>query len=152
MEQHRSAAPAGHRTVTPYLLVRDARALIEFVERAFDGEVVRRWDKPDGTVRHAEVRIGDSRIMLADANEKWPPMPAMVHLYVDDADAVHRRALAAGATSIQEPEDMPYGDRSGGVRDACGNLWWLATRVEDLTDEEIVRRAALRDASAAGRE
>lgn len=152
MEQHASAVPAGHHTVTPYLIVRDARALIEFVERAFAGEVVRRWDMPDGTVRHAEIQIGDSRIMLADAGEQWPPMPAMVHLYVDDVDAVHRRALAAGATSIQEPEDMPYGDRSGGVRDASGNLWWLATRVEDLTDEEIVRRAAARAASAARHE
>lgn len=152
MEQHASAVPAGHHTVTPYLIVRDARALIEFVERAFAGEVVRRWDMPDGTVRHAEIQIGDSRIMLADAGEQWPPMPAMVHLYVDDVDAVHRRALAAGATSIQEPEDMPYGDRSGGVRDVCGNLWWLATRVEDLTDEEIVQRAAAREAGAARHE
>jgi len=152
VEQHASAVPAGHHTVTPYLIVRDARALIEFVERAFAGEVVRRWDMPDGTVRHAEIQIGDSRIMLADAGEQWPPMPAMVHLYVDDVDAVHRRALAAGATSIQEPEDMPYGDRSGGVRDVCGNLWWLATRVEDLTDEEIVQRAAAREAGAARHE
>jgi len=137
--------------VTPYLIVRDARALIEFMERAFGGAVVHRQDTPDGAVRHAEVQIGDSRIMLADAKEGWPPMPAMVHLYVDDVDAVYRRALAAGATSIHEPEDMPYGDRSGGVRDACGNLWWIATRVEDLTDEEIVRRVAARDAEAAGR-
>jgi len=142
VEQRVKPVPEGDHTVTPYLIVRDAPASIAFMERAFGGALVRRWDGPDGTIRHAEAQIGDSRIMLGEANEQWPPMPVMLHLYVEDVDAAYASALAAGAASIQEPADMPYGDRSGGVRDACGNLWWIATRVEDLTDEEIARRDA----------
>lgn len=150
METRTSAVPEGHHTVTPYLIIENAPALIEFAERAFGAVLLRRWAGPDGAIRHAEIRIGDSRIMLGEANENWPPIPAMLHLYVEDVDAVYRRALAAGAASIMEPADMPYGDRSGGVRDVCGIQWWLATRVEELTDEEIAQRAAAAAASSSG--
>ena len=96
---------------------------------------------PDGSVMHAEMQVGDSRVMLADACDKRPAFPAMLHLYVNDADAMHRQALAAGATPVMEVSDQFYGDRMGAVRDHAGNEWWMATHVEDVPDEEMRRRA-----------
>jgi uncharacterized glyoxalase superfamily protein PhnB len=98
--------------------------------------------RPDGVVMHAEVRIGDSMVMLSDGGGEWKPMPAVLYLYVPDADATYRRALDAGATSVQEPTTQFYGDRHGGVRDPSGNVWWIATRVEDVSPEELQKRAA----------
>ncbi|MGH9380435.1 MAG: VOC family protein [Thermoanaerobaculia bacterium] len=122
--------PDGYHTVTPYLLVEDAPGILSFIERAFGGKVLSRHLAPDGRVAHAEVQIGDSRVMLSEAREEWPAMPAMLHLYVEDVDAVYGQAVEAGGTSIREPEDMSYGDRSGGVRDAAGNQWWIATHIK----------------------
>lgn len=133
--------PAGYHTVTPYLIVEGAARIIDFAKRAFNAELSFRMDQPDGSIGHAEIKIGDSKVMLADAGEQWSPMPAMLHLYVDDCDAVYKRALEAGATSLREPRDEFYGDRSAGVRDAAGNSWWIATHVEDVSDEEMARRA-----------
>lgn len=150
MTDRPNPVPDGHHTVTPYLTVRGADRLIEFARNAFGATAVRRMERPDGTIHHAEIRIGDSIVMIAEATEQWPPMPTMLHLYVADVDDVHRRALAAGGASIGEPADMPYGDRSGGVTDPCGNQWWIATRIEDLSDDEIARRAAAHEAAPAG--
>jgi uncharacterized glyoxalase superfamily protein PhnB len=86
---------------------------------------------------HAEAQIGDSRVMLGGANAEYPPMQSMLHLYVEDVDAVYRRAVEAGGTSIREPEDMPYGDRSGGIKDAAGNQWWLATHIADVPADQM---------------
>ena len=97
---------------------------------------------PDGSVRHAEVRIGDSHVMMGEAGGEWTPMPAGIHLYVEDCDAIYRRALQAGGTSLREPADQFYGDRSAVVRDAFGNRWSLATYIEDVSDEEMSRRMA----------
>lgn len=133
--------PAGYHTVTPYLIVVGAERLIDFMKRAFGAEEVRRSAKLDGTLRHCQVRIGDSMVELADGNEQWKPMPCALHLYVPDTDALYSRAIAAGATSLFEPADMFYGDRSGGVVDPCGNHWYIATRQEELSDEEVARRA-----------
>ena len=133
--------PAGYHTVTPYLIVEGADALIEFLRRAFDAEVAFRMDKPDGSVAHAEVTIGDSRVMIGEAGGEWAPMPAGLHLYVEDCDTVYKSALEAGATSVREPQNEFYGDRSAGVRDAAGNTWWIATHVEDVSEEEMARRA-----------
>jgi PhnB protein len=119
--------PAGFRSITPYLIVEGADRFLEFMKQAFGAEQRLRVPKPDGTVMHAEVRIGDSPVELADANAEYPPRPTAIHLYVSDADAVYRRALAAGATSTQEPVDQPYGDREAGVKDPCGNYWYIAT-------------------------
>lgn len=134
--------PEGYHTVTPYLAIHGAAKLIDFLQRAFDATVTERLERPDGAIAHAEVRIGDSIVMLGDAPAEWKPMPAMLHMYVADADAAYRRAIAAGGTSIREPADQFYGDRSAAVQDACGNQWWLATRIENLTSEEIQKRAA----------
>ncbi len=132
--------PAGHHTVAPYLVVPDADALILFMERAFDAVETERAARPDGTVMHAEVRIGDSMVMLGETPPDGRPWPAMIHLYVPDVDAVYGRALEAGATSLREPENTYYGDRSAGVEDRHGNQWWIATHVEDVPSDELARR------------
>ncbi len=128
MEDKRGV-PEGHHTVTPYLVVSDASALASFLRDAFDGELLLAHERADGNVAHVEVRLGDARVMIGRASDGWQAMPAMVHLYLPDCDAAYRQAIAAGATSVQEPALQLYGDRSGGVRDAWGNIWWLATRV-----------------------
>jgi uncharacterized glyoxalase superfamily protein PhnB len=136
--------PAGYHSVTPYLIVRGARDVIAFLERALGAVPLGPpMDGPDGTVAHAEVRIGDSPVMLSDATAEYPAMPALLYVYVDEeVDVVYQRALLAGATSVREPADQFYGDRSATVRDAAGNLWSIANHVEDVSPEELERRAA----------
>jgi uncharacterized glyoxalase superfamily protein PhnB len=132
--------PAGHHTVTPYLLVEDVARQIDFMARAFGASETNRFETPDGRIMHAEVKIGDSFVMLGEAGGDWKPMPCMLHLYVRDTDAVYASAMKAGAKSVREPADQFYGDRSGGVMDAEGNQWWIATHVEDVSTEEMERR------------
>jgi PhnB protein len=140
--------PEGHHTVTAYLLVDDAETQLDFLQRAFGARVTELHKDPSGRVMHADVLIGDSHVMLGQAGPEWKSMPAMVHLYVPDCDAVYAAAISAGAASVREPKTEFYGDRSGGVRDRNGNQWWIATHVEDVSAEEIARRAAARqDAS-----
>jgi PhnB protein len=134
--------PEGYHTVTPYLVVRGVAGLIEFLKQAFDAVEIHRLTRPDGGVGHAEVKIGDSRIMLGEPMGDRSPMPAMLYLYLNDVDAVYRRALEAGATSMSEPADQFYGDRNAGIKDPCDNLWWIATHIEDVSPEELSRRAA----------
>jgi len=139
--------PAGYTTVTPYLCVTDAAKLIEFLEQAFDAQLLFKMDGPGGRIMHAEMTIGDSRIMLAQP-EPGQETRAMIHLYMPDTDTSYKRAVAAGATSVREPADQFYGDRSAGVRDQFGNQWYIATHVEDVTPEEIERRMAKMKATA----
>lgn len=119
--------PAGYHTVTPYLLVGHAAREIEFLRQAFDAEESYRSTLPDGTVNHAAVRIGDSMVMMGQANEQYKAMPAMLYLYVPDVDAIYEQALRAGGTSVREVQDETYGDRVGAVADEFGNQWWIAT-------------------------
>lgn len=123
------ATPEGYSTVSPYLIASDAADTIRFAQQVLGGDLVRRIDDERGRVRHSEVRIGDSLVMIADAAPGWPAMPAHVHVYVADVDAVHAGALAAGAESIQEPVRKDDEDKRGGVKDAGGTTWWIATRV-----------------------
>ena len=139
--------PKGFGTVTPFLTVADAAKLIDFLQQAFAAQVTFRMDAPDGSVRHAEVKIGDSMVMIGQA-PAGQEMRAMLHLYAPDTDALYHRAIAAGATSIREPADQFYGDRTGGVRDLCGNQWWIATHKEDVSQEEMERRMAALTARA----
>jgi PhnB protein len=132
--------PDGYHTITPFLLVENANELIEFLKQVFNAEEIERYPTPDGGIMHAVVQIGDSRVMLSDANEQFPERTSMLHLYLPDVDTVYQRALAAGATSLREPVDEFYGDRSAGVLDSFGNQWWLATHVEDVSEEELQRR------------
>ena len=133
--------PEGYHSVTPYLIVQDAGRLLDFVKQVFEAEETFRMQGPGGSIRHAEFRIGDSVVMTADATPEFPPMPATIHLYVNDADAVYVKALRAGATSTQEPADQFYGDRTAGVKDRFGNVWYIATHQEDVSPEELARRA-----------
>jgi PhnB protein len=134
--------PEGYHSVTPYLTVQGAARLLEFLERAFDAQVIHRMAKSDGSIGHAEVQIGDSRVMMGEAGGECHAMPGSLYLYVADTDATYQRALAAGATSRMEPTNQFYGDRNAGIEDPVGNLWWIATHVEDVSPEEIQRRAA----------
>ncbi len=134
--------PDGYHAVTPYLLAADAARLIEFLKAAFDARETHRMAGPDGRVMHAEVRIGDSTIMTGQAGGPRPVVNCMLYHYVTDADSVYRRAIQAGGVSIQEPADQFYGDRVAAVRDPEGNQWWIATHKEDLSEEEMQRRAA----------
>ena len=141
--------PKGYRRVTPYLMVPGVARLIDFLQKAFGAkETQPRMARPDGTVMHAEVKIGDSILMMGEPMGQFQAMPAAFCLYVRDTDAVYRRALEAGATSISEPADQFYGDRNAGVKDTAGNIWWIATRKEDLSPEELARRAAEREQQA----
>jgi uncharacterized glyoxalase superfamily protein PhnB len=136
-----SYIPQGYHTVTPYLIVKDAEGLIEFMQEVFEGHLIERMERPDGRILHAEVRIGDSVVMLAQAGEHPKETLGMLQLYVEDVDAAYRRALAAGAVSLRVPTDEFYGDRAGGVQDSNGIVWWIATHVEDVPPEEMQRRA-----------
>ncbi len=132
--------PKGYHTVTPFLTVKGAARFIDFLKDAFGAEERFRMPGPQGNIMHAEVRVGDSILMLSDATDEHPPRPAMFYLYVEDADALYRRALQAGATSLAEPMDHFYGDRAGAVQDAWGNQWWIATHIEDVSPDELERR------------
>jgi PhnB protein len=142
--------PEGYHSVTPYLIVKDAARALEFYGKAFGATEVMRFMQPDGRVGHAEIRIGDSHVMLADEfpeiGAKSPQTiggtPVTIMLYVEDVDAVVDRAVKAGATLTRPVQDQFYGDRSGGVTDPFGHSWFVATHVEDVSPDELQRRAA----------
>jgi uncharacterized glyoxalase superfamily protein PhnB len=121
--------PEGYTTVSPYLIVDGASRTIDFLVRVFGAVEVRRFADDAGGIVHAEVRIDDTVLMIADGGEGWPPVPSHVHVYVADVDATFRRALEAGATAVQEPVQKDDADRRGGVKDAGGTTWWIATMV-----------------------
>ena len=125
-----SYKPEGYSTVSPYLIAAGAQAVIDFLKKAFDARELRRYDMPDGSIMHAEVRIGDTVVMIGDAGEHWPAVPAHLHVYVDSVDETYRRALDAGGVSVQPPQQKGQDpDRRGGVKDPAGNTWWIATQV-----------------------
>jgi PhnB protein len=127
-----SYIPKGLHSVNPYLHPLRAEPLISFLKRAFGAEELAKHASPDGVVHHAEIRVGDSVVEMGESQGKYQRMPAMFYLYVPDCDAAYRRALAAGAKSLHEPTDQPYGDRSSAVTDGFGNIWYLATHVKDV--------------------
>ena len=119
--------PEGFHSVTPYLHPQAAPELIDFMKRAFGAEELGRYPRPDGSIMHAQVRIGDSILEMGEPPGEHKPQPVPLHMYVEDADAVYRQAIAAGGKSIYEPVDQEYGDREGGVIDPSGNHWYIAT-------------------------
>jgi PhnB protein len=137
--------PDGYHSITPYLVLSNAREFIAFARRAFDAKELEFHDLGEGRV-HAEVRIGDSILMFGQGGGQFPLFPAQLYLYVPDVDSTYRRALDAGATSVAEPDDKPYGDRSAGVKDPFGNVWYIATHKEDVSAEELRRRTAAQSA------
>jgi len=132
--------PKGYHTVTPSLVVKGAAKLIDFIKAAFGGEEIMRMPAPSGEIMHAEVRIGDSVIMLNDAMQQ-PPTTSTLFLYVPDVDALYKRAVKAGATPTSEPADMFWGDRMAQVKDHFGNSWGIATHKEDVSPKEMQKRA-----------
>jgi uncharacterized glyoxalase superfamily protein PhnB len=153
-----SAVPAGYHSVTPAIIVRDADAAISFYTKAFGAEEVSRMTGPGGSIMHAEIRIGDSTIMLGEENEQWgtrSPLstngnPGSLHLYVSDADAAVGRAVDAGASIEMPLEDAFWGDRYGKVRDPFGHVWGIATRVKEMSAEEMQRAGEAWMAQMAG--
>ncbi|MBH3370238.1 VOC family protein [Pseudomonas carnis] len=141
------AIPDGYHSLTPYMGIDKAGEAIEFYKKAFGATQVMRLDMPDGRVGHAELRIGDSSLMLgtpcAQMALRNPDEHTSIglHLYVEDVDAQFQRAVDAGATVVSEPKDQFYGDRSASVKDPFGHLWFLATHKEDLTEQQIRQRA-----------
>ena len=141
--------PEGYHSVTPYLIVKGAAKAIEFYKQAYGATERTRMAQPDGRIGHAEIQIGDSCVMLADefpergivGPETLGNTPAMIHLYVEDVDAVAQKALAAGAKEIRPVQDQFYGDRSGMFADPFGHKWNISTHKEDLSAEEIGKRA-----------
>jgi uncharacterized glyoxalase superfamily protein PhnB len=122
-------------------VVRGVVNLIDFLKQAFDAQETERVPRPDGTIMHAQVRIGDSFVILSDPIDGFEPIPGSLYLYVPDTDAVYQRSLLAGGTSLMEPADQFFGDRNAGVQDPAGNQWWIATHKEDVSPAEIAKRA-----------
>lgn len=125
-----SHKPEGYTTVSPYLIVDGANQTIEFLVRAFGAVELRRFPDSTGKIMHAEVRIDDTVVMIADGGAGWPPIASQVHIYVPDVDAAYKRAIEVGATSVQEPVKKDDADKRGGVKDSGGTTWWIATKVE----------------------
>ncbi len=139
----------GYHTVTPAIVIKGAAEAIAFYKSAFNATELHRMAMPDGTVMHAEIKIGDSNIMLSDEFPDWGALspktvggsPTTLYIYFDDVDAMTRQAIAAGAKELQPVTDQFWGDRSGKIEDPFGYAWGLATHIEDVSPEEIDRRA-----------
>ena len=144
--------PEGYHTITPYLVVKDADRLVEFIERVFGGQLKFKMQTDDGKISHGEMLIGDSMLMLAEASDEWKPTRTLLHLYVEDVDAVYQQALEAGAVSVKEPKDQFYGDRSSAVEDSFGNIWGIATHLEEVSEQEMANRMAAEAQAAAAAE
>ena len=132
--------PEGSSTVMPWIISRDTARLLDFLTHAFGAQELSRLTNAEGSITHAEARIGDSIVGCFDTREGWPQTPCFLRLYVEDADAVYQQALAAGAVSVTEMTSLVWGDRGGRVRDPLGNIWWIQTQVEQVDQEEIAKR------------
>lgn len=137
-----SPIPAEYGSITPYLVIPQCAEAIEFYKRVFNAVEIMRMPMPDGSIGHAELKIGDSILMLASGGAEWSATASLTCLYVEDCDAVFTRALEAGATVLEPLEDKFYGDRAGSVKDPFGQRWSIMTHKEDLTPEEIQARMA----------
>ncbi|QIF01603.1 VOC family protein [Roseimicrobium sp. ORNL1] len=141
--------PDGYHSVTPSLVIRNAAEALDFYKKAFDAKEVYRLGTPEGKIVHGEIQIGDSRVMVSDEFPEWESFapqsiggtPATLLIYVDDVDAAYRQALEAGASKMSEPADQFWGDRMAGLYDPYGHRWSLATHIENVSPEEISRRA-----------
>jgi PhnB protein len=137
--------PEGFHTITPYFTVKGVPRLIKFLKQAFEAVEVRCSVMPDGTVMNAELKIGDSMVMLGEAPNDRTDLKrtaSMLYMYVIDADSVYERAIKGGGKAIREPADQMYGDRVGAIEDPWGNQWWIATRKENVSDDELSKRMA----------
>jgi PhnB protein len=141
--------PEGYHTLTPYLIVHDAKAAIDYYRRAFGATETSRHEDEAGAIRHAEVRIGDSPVMLSEESPDWPDWqsartrggtPVHIYVYVEDADAMFEQALAAGGKELLPMKDQDYGDRSGGLTDPFGHIWYISSRIAGASTEGAEQR------------
>ena len=121
--------PSNHNAVSPYLLVKDVKALIDFLCSTFSATELSRKAAPDGSIKHAEIQIDDSVVMMGERPDGGVSVVCSTHVYVPDVDECYSKALAAGGSGISEPKDQPYGDRTAGVKDPEGNIWWIGTHL-----------------------
>lgn len=151
MTEKTKGVPEGFHTATPYLIIKDAASAMDFYKKAFGAVELERIADADGKVRHGEIKIGDSPIMITDESPDFPDWqspqsrggtPVHLYLYVEDCDAMFNRAIAEGAKELLPMKDQFYGDRSGGLTDPFGHIWYIATRIENVPEEEIQRRAS----------
>lgn len=143
MTRNAKPIPTGFHTITPYIVAEGAHKVIAFLQQAFGAELEHEpLKRPDGNIMHATLKIGNSMVMIAETSEHAKAVPATLYLYLPDVDAAYQLAIQAGGTSIMEPSDMFYGDRSGGVKDPAGNQWHVATHIEDVMPAELKKRAA----------
>lgn len=141
MTQKANPIPYDNQNIIPYIMVNEVKKLISFLESAFEAKLDYKLDRNDGTIMHAEVIIGKNKIMMGEPNQQFGLMPISIYMYVADCDKVYDSALKAGATSITPVTTMHHaGERYGCVKDFAGNIWWIATHVEDMTIEESQRR------------
>jgi uncharacterized glyoxalase superfamily protein PhnB len=139
--QHRvQPIPEDYGSITPYIIVKGVAQFIDFLKEAFEAIERGRVSNDDGTIGHAEVWIGNSVVMMFDAKEDWPETPSFLTLYVEDCDKVHQAALKAGATTVTKLSTNAWGDRGSRIRDPFGNIWWIQSHVEDVSEEEMTRR------------
>jgi uncharacterized glyoxalase superfamily protein PhnB len=131
--------PKDSHSINSFFLVTDGERMVAFLKTVFGATLVERHNRPDGTIIHADLRLGDSRIMLAEAVTEYPARGQMVYVYVDDPDATHALALKHGAKQLNPVADQEYGDRTGGFADPDGNWWWVAKRIRERTPEEIAK-------------
>ncbi|MFF5294317.1 VOC family protein [Paractinoplanes globisporus] len=135
-----SAAPAGYTSVAPWVVTPDTGALLDFVAEVFGGVELGRVQLEDGTIGHAEIRVGDTVLLAFDRQKDWPAMPSLLRVFVEDADAAMERAVAAGARVVTASATHAFGQRGGRVRDPWDNIWWISAVVEDVAPEEGMRR------------
>ena len=133
--------PRGHSSICPFLIVKNAEVLAEFLKNAFGGEEISRLIRPDGGIINLQIKIGDSIVMLGERGNALPEMRNSIHLYVKNVDETYGRCLQLGAKSLSEPKSFFYGDRSAGIEDQMGNIWWIGTHEEDVDTQEIQQRA-----------
>nr|BFE62569.1 VOC family protein [Dactylosporangium thailandense] len=137
-----STPPAGYTTVAPWIVTPDTGQLLDFVTAVFDGVETGRVRLEDGTIGHAEIRVGDTVLLAFDRLPDWPAMPSLLRVFVADADRAIERGVAAGARVVTAPATHAFGQRGGRIRDPFGNIWWISAVVEDVAPEEGMRRLA----------
>jgi PhnB protein len=132
--------PDGFHTITSYFIINNGIRFINFLKEAFNAKEIHRTTTPAGRIMHAQLKIGDSFIMMGESTEEWKPMPCTIYMYISEVDVIYKQAIKAGAKTLREPVNEFYGDRICGVEDPLGNQWWIASHIEDVSPDEMKRR------------
>jgi uncharacterized glyoxalase superfamily protein PhnB len=140
MTDVKNTTPAGYTSVAPWVVTDDTGALLDFVAQVFGGEELARIVVEDGSIGHGEIRVGDTVVLAFDRRPEWPVMPSLLRVWVDDADAVFAKAEAAGASVVTELADNAFGQRGGRIKDPFGNIWWVASQIEDVPEDVMWQR------------